>query len=152
MLDCGTCVESCLKDSCPQYSQMRLPQFTWSVIYLIKQDSYIISEVDHFELLKFLNFKCFCISNLFHVKMAKQDCYPFCRGASLWLGFNNFLSSFSWWLLTTMFLLSFRTFTCCVFHQLQLVCHSIQYFLSSQKKDLVEVCSPITFSVFILQV
>ena len=42
------------------------------------------------------HFECFCISNLFHVKMTKRDYFPFCRWASLQLEFNDILSSSSW--------------------------------------------------------
>ena len=44
------------------------------------------------------HFECFCVSHLFHIKMTKRDCYPFCRGASLNLELDDFLSSFWWWL------------------------------------------------------
>ena len=77
------------------------------------------------------HFEYFCVSHIFHVKMEKGDCYPFCRGASLQLEFNYFLSSFLWWLWPS----------CSSFHKMQLYSYlsiksiSKEYRLSTRDCD-----------------
>ena len=51
------------------------------------------------------HFEYFCVSHLFHVRITARLSSILQRGIPL--EFNDFLSRFSYWLFTTMFLLSF---------------------------------------------